>query len=302
MSSFLGTPSHSRVWALKHSESTNPLQHAKASRQRLLSGPIVDIYVGSEQKHWALHSNLLCHHSSYFETEFQGHEVQRKEPAPSHYLPDDDPRGFELLVKWLYQGDLDDTSHMTDDDKYEYAVACHKLYQLCDKFDMIQVKNLAIGEYANQSLTSEATVYSREQTNISPCSPDLYRQNLNAAQLVPDADEINEIYRASAPGSPFRKLMAKIAARQIMDPGVDKDAESYRVCFDGNPDFAIDMINSIRYMSGGILFDDPTYKNDCLQWHDHRDGSDCHKSKGKGKELINRTKGVLNAIKSQQGV
>lgn len=265
MSHFLGTPSHSRVWALRHSEYVNVLEHAKASRQRLLSGPTVDIYVGREKKHWSLHKNLLCHHSSYFETEFQGHEVPKKEEhAPSHYLPDDDPRGFELLVKWLYQGHLDDASHMTDEDKYEYAVACQKLYQLCDKFDMIHVKNLAM---------------------------DSYRQNLNAAQLVPDADEINEIYRASPIGSPFRKLMAKIAARQIMDPGVDKDADSYRVCFDGNPDFAVDMINSIRYMSGGILFDDPTEQEDCLQWHDHRDGTGCG-AKNKGRAQMNGSKGT----------
>ncbi|KAK5175404.1 uncharacterized protein LTR77_000543 [Saxophila tyrrhenica] len=257
MSHFLGTPSHSRVWALKHSENLTAWNCAKESRKRLLSGPTVDIYVGKERKHWSLHENLLCHHSSYFETEFQGHEVPKKEHQPSHNsleLPDDDPHGFELLVKWLYQGHLDDASHMTDEDKYDYAVACHKLYKLCDKFDMIQVKNLAM---------------------------DSYRQNLHAAQLVPDAEEINDIYRASPRGSPFRKLMTKIAARQIMDPGVDKDAETYRACFDGNPDFAVDMVNEIRHMSGGMLFDDPTKEDECMQWHDHRDGSRCHlKSRG----------------------
>lgn len=267
MSLSLGTPSHSRVRALKQSEYVPVLDNAKASRQRLLSGPTVDIYVGAEKKHWSLHKNLLCHHSSYFETEFQGHEVPKKEEhTPSHYLPDDDPRGFELLVKWLYQGHLEDASRMTDEAKYDYAVACHKLYQLCDKFDMIQVKNLAM---------------------------DAYRQNLHAAQLVPDADEINEIYRASPASSPFRKLMAKIAARQIMDPGVDKDAESYRVCFEGNSDFAVDMINSIRYMSGGMLFDDPTEKEDCVQWHDHWDGSRCG-PKSKGRARINGSKGTAN--------
>jgi hypothetical protein len=172
-----------------------------------------------------------------------------------------------LLVKWLYQGTLEDASHMTDEAKYDYAVACHKLYQLCDKFDMIHVKNLAM---------------------------DAYRSNLHAAQLVPDADEINDIYRASPRGSPFRKLMTKIAARQIMDPGVDKDADSYRACFDGSPDFAVDMINAIRFMSGGMLFDDPTKDEDCLQWHDHRDGSRCY-LKNKGKAHIYVDKGTLSS-------
>ncbi|KAK5121621.1 hypothetical protein LTR85_004793 [Meristemomyces frigidus] len=221
----------------------------------LLSGPTVDISVGSERKHWSLHRNLLCHHSSYFETEFQGHEVPKggnKVGDNTLELPDDDPIGFELLVKWLYQGQLEDMSQESDEKKYDYAVACHKLYMLCDKFDMITLKNLAM---------------------------DQYRRGLNEAQLVPDADEINEIYRASPASSPFRKLMIKIAARQIMDPAVEKDAESYRNCFEDNADFAVEMVNAIRFMSGGMLFDDPTENSQC-EYHDHRDGSQC---KGKAK-------------------
>ena len=271
MSHFLGTPARSHIWSLSESRCGNAIDEAKNLRKRLLSGPTVDVYVGPDMKHWSLHQNLLCHHSSYFETEFQGHEVPKKQRNSEHNkleLPDDDPRGFELLVKWLYQGHLDDASHMTDERKYDYAVACHKLYQLCDRFDMILLKNLAM---------------------------DAYRANLNAAQLVPDADEINDIYRASPPKSPFRKLMAKIAARQIMDPAVKKDAECYRSCFDGNPDFAVEMINAIRQSSGGVLFEDPTEDENCADWHDHRDGSSCY-MKGqhvKMQEQLKRDKGRL---------
>ncbi|EMC96831.1 hypothetical protein BAUCODRAFT_34231 [Baudoinia panamericana UAMH 10762] len=231
----------------------------------LLSGPTVDIYVGKERKHWSLHRNLLCHHSSYFETEFEGHEVPKHEKRDGSddtlELPDDDPRGFELLVKWLYQGQLEDASLLTEEQKYDYAVACHKLYMLCDKFDMIPLKNLAM---------------------------DQYRLNLNAAQLVPDADEIDEIYRALPRGSPFRQLMTKIAARQIMDPETEKDADSYRRCFENNPDFAVEMVNAIRFMSGGMLFEDPTEGDDC-DYHDHKDGSFCGKDKNKTKPLVNGT-------------
>lgn len=252
MSHFLGTPARSHIWGLSESQGSNAVDEAKNLRKRLLSGPTVDIYVGPEKKHWSLHRNLLCHHSSYFEAEFQGHEVPKKQDTPRHRkleLADGDPRGFELLVKWLYQGHLDDASHMTDEKKYDYAVACHKLYQLCHKFDMILLKNLAM---------------------------DAYRSNLHAAQLVPDANEMNDVYRNSPPKSPFRKLMAKIAARQIMDPGVKKDAETYRACFDGNADFAVEMVNAIRELSGGVLFDDPTAEENCAEWHDHRDGSACY--------------------------
>ncbi|KAI4744855.1 hypothetical protein E4T44_15115 [Aureobasidium sp. EXF-8845] len=192
----------------------------------LLSGPTIDFYVGEERRHWSLHRNLLCHHSPYFESEFLADETSKPSRRSEVELPDQDPVGFELLVKWLYQGTLDDTSDMTDEKKYDYSVACHKLYLLCNKFDMPVLRNESI---------------------------DRYRQGLLEAQLVPDAEEINEIYRSSPVGSPFRKLMAQIAARQIMDPDSEKNAESYRNCFKDNPDFAVDMVNAIKAGTGGML-------------------------------------------------
>ncbi|KEQ98262.1 hypothetical protein AUEXF2481DRAFT_476147 [Aureobasidium subglaciale EXF-2481] len=218
----------------------------------LLSGPTIDFYVGSERRHWSLHRNLLCHHSPYFESEFLANESPKSSKKSELELPDQDPVGFELLVKWLYQGTLDDTSDMTDEKKYDYSVACHKLYLLCNKFDLPILRNESI---------------------------DRYRQGLLEAQLVPDAEEINEIYRSSPPGSPFRKLMAQIAARQIMDPDSEKNAESYRNCFNDNPDFAVDMVNAIKAGTGGLLFDDPTDGDDAAY---HEDPTPRQNVKGKG--------------------
>lgn len=218
----------------------------------------MDIVVGPEKRHWELHRNLLCHHSAFFEHEFLGSEVPKAKKGSGEQkleLPDADPVGFELLVRWLYQGKIESVSDMAEEKKYDYSVACHKLYMLCDKFDIPQLKNISI---------------------------DQYRRGLREAQLVPDAEEINEIYRRSPPGSPFRKLMTQIAARQIMDPDSDKDAETYRKCFEDNSDFAVDMVNAIKSGSGGILFDDPTDGNEC-EYHDHSGGLNCHvKGKGKG--------------------
>lgn len=264
MAHFVGMPARSRLcWA--HAPPDLNRDAETMLRKRLLSGPMVHVYVGPDRRHWSLHQKLMCHHSSYFEMEFQSHEVPRSEANADQTLdlPQDDPRGFELLVKWLYQGQLEDVSDIVGEErKYDYAVACHKLYMLCDKFDMIALKNIAM---------------------------DQYRCGLHEAQLVPDADEINEIYRASPPGSAFRSLMTRIAARQIMDPETEKDAESYRKCFEDNPDFAVEMVNAIRSMSDGILFEDPTVGDDC-NYHDHSNGlgySGHEKGKGKVKTMVN---------------
>ncbi|KAL5113144.1 hypothetical protein ACEQ8H_008992 [Pleosporales sp. CAS-2024a] len=230
---------------------------AKLQRDRLLSGPMMDMYVGEARRHWSLHRNLLCHHSERLETELEGDGKDRKRKDKLE-LADYDPAGFELLVKWLYQGKLDDVSDMADaSQKYEYAVSCHKLHLLCIRLDMPQLKNVAM---------------------------DQYRKGLNEAELVPDADEIDEIYRKSPSGSPFRKLMTRVAARQIMDPGSERDVETYRKCFDNNPDFAIDLVKAIRHQSGGILLDDPTEPRNPCEYHDHEDGPNCHiKAKAKAK-------------------
>jgi hypothetical protein len=230
---------------------------AKLQRDRLLSGPMIDIYVGAERRHWSLHRNLLCHHSEALENELLGdaHGHSRKDRLD---LPDHEPAGFELLVKWLYQGSLDDVSDLANaNQKYDYAVNCHRLYLLCDRFDMAQLKNVAM---------------------------DQYRKGLNQAELVPDADEIDDIYRKSPQGSPFRKLMTRIAARQIMDPGSERDVETYRECFENNPEFAIELVKAIRSGTGGMLFDDPTDPGHECDYHDHEAGPNCHiKGKGKGK-------------------
>ncbi|KAF1835962.1 hypothetical protein BDW02DRAFT_596907 [Decorospora gaudefroyi] len=243
---------------------------AKLQRDRLLSGPMIDIYVGKAKRHWSLHRNLLCHHSEALENELLGdaNGAPRKDRLD---LPDHDPAGFELLVKWLYQGNLDDVSDMADaNQKYDYAVNCHRLYLLCDRFHLAQLKNVAM---------------------------DQYRKGLNQAELVPDAEEIDDIYRKSPAGSPFRRLMTRIAARQIMDPGSERDVETYRDCFENNADFAIDLIKAIRSGTGGMLFDDPTDAGHECDYHDHKAGPNCHnKGKAKGKQA--KKKATLSSAKS----
>jgi hypothetical protein len=232
---------------------------AKLQRDRLLSGPMIDIYVGDARRRWTLHRSLLCHHSETLEAELEGTGKGDRKDALE--LPEHDPAGFELLVKWLYQGKLDDVSDLPDaTQKYEYAVHCHALYLLCDRFDMPQLKNVAM---------------------------DQFRKGLNESELVPDADELDDIYRRSPVGSPFRRLMVKIAARQIMDPDSERDTETYRPCFAGNPDFAIELVNAIRAGTGGMLLDDPTEKGNECEYHDHEDGPHCNvkgKAKAKGKQ------------------
>ena len=213
-------------------------------RLRLLSGPLMEIYVGKSQRHWSLHRNLLCHHSSFFQEEVA--ETGKRSGGKLELL-DDDPRAFELLVKWLYQGKIDDVSDMPAEKKWDYAEACQNLYMLCDKMHIRQLKNFAI---------------------------DQFRKGCFEAGLVPGPEEMKPIYDKTPPSSPFRKLVSQIAARQIMDPDSQTDARTYQICFDGNADFAVDVINAIRDGAGGMPFADPTEGNGCV-YHEHDNGQTC---------------------------
>jgi hypothetical protein len=251
-------------------------------RERLLSGPLIDFYVGEEKKHWALHRNLLLYHSDGIQAELsQSPEKIPRSMAKTTQegarldLPDIEPAGFEQLVKWLYQGNIDDVSQISDpQDKYAYAVACYNLHLLCDRFVMPKLKNVAM---------------------------DQYRKSLNEARLVPDAEEIKELYRRSPVGSPFRPLMVRIAARQIMDPDGDKDAESYRKCFEQNSAFAVELVNAIKWSIGGVLLEDPTDTDDCI-YHDHGGGLNCHTNgKGKSAQITNTTHHPLLQLRDRAG-
>ncbi|KZM22707.1 uncharacterized protein EKO05_0000753 [Ascochyta rabiei] len=233
---------------------------AKLQRDRLLSGPMIDVYVGNARRRWTLHRTLLCHHSAQLEAELEGNHDghDARDALDALELPDHDPAGFELLVKWLYQGRLDDVSDLADaTQKYEHAVHCHALYLLCHRFDMPQLKNVAM---------------------------DQFRKGLHEAELVPDPDEIDDLYRKTPAGSPFRRLLVQIAARQIMDPDSNRDVETYRQCFEHNASFALELVNAIRQGSGGMLLDDPTASGNECAYHDHQDAPHCNiKAKAKAK-------------------
>ncbi|MCJ1457147.1 hypothetical protein MMC28_007514 [Mycoblastus sanguinarius] len=201
----------------------------------------MDVYVGKFRRHWSLHRNLLCHHSTWFQ------EAGDKKIGGKIELFDDDPRAFELLVKWLYQGKIDAVTDMPMDKKWDYADACQQLYVLCDKINLPQLKNMAI---------------------------DQFRKGCFEAGLVPGPEEMKPIYDKTPPSSPFRKLVSKIAARQIMDPESKSDASTYKECFQGNADFAIDVINAIKEGAGGKLFADPSEEDGC-HYHEHVLGQRC---------------------------
>ena len=211
----------------------------------------MEFVVGRAKRQWSLHRNLLSYHSGWFKKKVK-EEVQERGGRID--LFDDDPRAFEMLVKWLYTGKIDDVSAVTLEKKWDYIYACQQLYILCHKMDLPQLQNLAM---------------------------DQFRRGCFEAGLVPGVEEMIPIYQKLPASSPFRKLVSRIAARQILDPESEKGSAGYRDAFACNADFAIDVIDAMKEGVGGFLLDDPTEVGGCL-FHDHPNGQPCHLTKRNG--------------------
>lgn len=210
---------------------------------------MVNIYVGSTRRQWTLHRNLLKHHTTFFENQI----TKNGEKEECVELLEDDPTAFEMLVKFLYQGKMDNVAEIASEEKWAHAEACQKLYFLCDRIGLYQLKNCAI---------------------------DQFRKACFDSGLVPGPEEMKPVYEKTPVGSPFRSLISQIAARQIMDPESDNSAVTYQTCFENGPDFAVDVINAIRNGTGGRLLKDPTQEVGCL-YHEHRDNEVCQQKRKK---------------------
>lgn len=92
---------------------------------------IVDIYVGPESTHWAIHEKLLCYHSPYFASVFYDKKADSRPGSSKSYgLPDDEDRPFELLVGWLYSRAIKAPTEEKD------IGALLDLYLLADRFEI----------------------------------------------------------------------------------------------------------------------------------------------------------------------
>lgn len=115
---------------------------------------MVDVFVGPERKAFHLHRDLLCDRSAYFKAAFMGNfaEASSKEIQ----LPEDDDTAFELLVKWLYGGTLQQPK--TDEELSAYFA----LLALSEKFTLEHLQNLCIDLVRGYCRDSRATVRAQD--------------------------------------------------------------------------------------------------------------------------------------------
>ena len=281
-------------------------------RNRLLSGPLVKIEVGSgtDKREWSIHRNLLAHQSSVLAERLSGDEPATP-TSPHLQAPIGDPNTASSPYSAAKtQGNLHTGTFQTTEQRPNHTSHKKNAHQLSDNLSLsfadinpeafsLFVKYLYQGTltpvlglpssshwpyaFLCQQLYSLAS--SLRMPALQNALMDQFRQGCHAAGLVPGADEIALVYKSTESGSEMRKLTSQIAARQIMDPDNEREARGYKECFEIS-EFGVDVVEAIRRGVGGVLLEDPMERKGCA-YHVHDNGGRCgEERKGKGKDGI----------------
>jgi hypothetical protein len=93
---------------------------------------MVDLYVGSQKKHFWVHKSLLCKKIRYFEKMFTGGFKECSEGIGT--FPEDNPRSFDILIQWVYSGSLPALTFAPNSDgNWMESFNVTDLYVLLDK-------------------------------------------------------------------------------------------------------------------------------------------------------------------------
>lgn len=107
--------------------------------RRKFAGPKVDIYVGSESKHFHLPKDILCYYSTYFDRCFNGGFKEAKELKLT--LPEDQVEYFQHLLDYMFMnGGESFKAHGTWKQKMDYYMTFIEYigkYELFGAFQMI---------------------------------------------------------------------------------------------------------------------------------------------------------------------
>lgn len=107
---------------------------------------IAKVLVGTDEKEYTIHKDLLCKSSAFFERALDGHfsEAQTK----TIRLPEDEPDIFNILVDWLYTGSctFDDKCYaLLEAQRHTPVDLCWlKVYRMADRMLLPGLQYIAV--------------------------------------------------------------------------------------------------------------------------------------------------------------
>ncbi|KAI4133198.1 MAG: hypothetical protein LQ347_002264 [Umbilicaria vellea] len=267
---------------------------------------MVDIYVGPERVHYHLPLKLLAHYSPFFDRAFNG-SFKEGSTKRMDLLADDVP-AFNILVRWLYTGQVESPKRIEDAKPAEVITdnagisaipapvlppgsgpspnvpvstvqirsdhdgAKQEPYPVVIDFHLklfVLADKLDIRVLKNQTMD----VIVRAGYGTDPLIND--RSGLSwhpSSGSRFDPETIDWIYGNTSPRSPLRRLAATSAAYHMLATGGDLDL--YEQCL--HYDFLVDLVNGMQKHAEGAMHTlvVPTGKR-CI-YHDHKPDEICH--------------------------
>ena len=201
--------------------------------------PTVTLFVGTSQKPFYVHVDLLCDVSSFFKAAFTGDFKEGSDKTMQ--LPEDDENTFSLFIDWLYHQRYemspqpDDDSEDSDDEDDDASpvvregdryLPTFKLFVLAEKYDVPALKWLL-----TETLLADG--------DTSPYGPS-------------DASVIY-LYGHTAQSAGIRRWIADWHA-WYMDPVYFKSPE-FRAIIEKHPDFSADInLSYCKNLKKGFIY------------------------------------------------
>ncbi|TVY36838.1 hypothetical protein LOCC1_G007065 [Lachnellula occidentalis] len=211
--------------------------------QKKLGHEMVTLFVGEKEARFTVHKEILCNKIPYFEKMFKG-SFQEATTNEARF-PEDDPQSFDVLVGWVYEGELRSLiKEEHADGEGSLAWSPGRFYALADKLCLPQLMDETI---------------------------DMQRQwGRHYGYLIPPA-ELQRGYEVAAPGTPYWHYLALYCAYGIIHTH-NWLLEDLSAFLAKAPDLNLEVMKILRENVGNI--DDPDEDENCA-FHTHSKDVPC---------------------------
>ncbi|ESZ94931.1 hypothetical protein SBOR_4685 [Sclerotinia borealis F-4128] len=217
--------------------------------QQFAESEMVDIHVGTDEKlgHFKVHKSILCQKVLYFEKMFNENFLESA--TNSTNLPENDPKDFNILMSWIYSGQLPVVNEKHGD---PFNWSLHELYSLADK--------LCLPKFMDQIL--DAALFAMR---------DKWIPDIPMLQKMQDYSPRKSCGLFRLICSCICFILCSIPEKTTINHWPTEDIDSFLV---RNDDLRHEVFRRLRAQSVGIKYLDPRIPPYC-QFHEHAKGEPC---------------------------
>jgi hypothetical protein len=207
----------------------------------LYSGPLVTIRIGPSGREYKLSKALLCEQSPYFKATFEGEFQEGHDQATTLEEVDGvvSIRSFELLVQWLYIGQLR-FGKLTPSDSITAAIEFVRIADMCGVTGM----EISMAKHIKAVILANLGSYLIKPYSNTYC---MNSDHVVSAACLPD-------------GHPVRKILAAAAVREYLKKDDHMFSKEAREVLN----FASDLLEAVKFaiktsmvQSNSVLVKDP---------------------------------------------